>query len=122
MNGMLPLFFGPWRAWALSGILLTSVANFAHAGAAKHHCADDALQRATKLLSLQSESDLPASVSKTVTTLPPIRNPANRAQKFDVLAVTGFVYKTEYRMRFLYAQFPDQCALVGQEILEHGSL
>ena len=31
-------------------------------------------------------------------------------------------YKSEYRMRFIYARIPGQCALVGQEILEHTGL
>ena len=36
----------------------------------------------------------------------------------DVLEVWGYIYKAEYRMRFLYAQMPGTCVLMGQEILE----
>lgn len=87
-----------------------------------HPCAADAIDRAVKLLALQAESDQPGTVSRTVTTLKPIRNPANARQSFDVLSVTGYVYKAQYRMRFIYAQIPGQCALIGQEILEHTGL
>jgi hypothetical protein len=87
-----------------------------------HPCAADATSRAAKLLALQAETDQPGTVAKTVTTLSPIRNPANGKQKFDVLAINGYVYKAQYRMRFLYAQIPGQCALVGQEILEFTGL
>lgn len=38
--------------------------------------------------------------------------------KFDVLGVMGGIYKAEYRMRFIYAQIKNTCALMGQEILE----
>ena len=38
--------------------------------------------------------------------------------KFDVLEVRGYIYKAEYRMRFIYAQIPDSCVLMGQEIIE----
>jgi hypothetical protein len=51
-----------------------------------------------------------------------IRNPANRAQRFDVLEVWGDVYKAQYRMRFIDARLPGECVLMGQEILESSSL
>ena len=35
-----------------------------------------------------------------------------------MLEVWGYIYKAEYRMRFIYAQIPDSCLLMGQEILE----
>ena len=104
---------------AVAALLLASGATQA---ASTHPCASDATSRAAKLLALQAESDQPGTVGKTVATLKPIRNPANSKQKFDVLAITGFVYKAKYRMRFLYAQIPGQCALVGQEILEFTGL
>ena len=104
---------------ALMVLALTS--NSARAATA-HPCASDALTRAVKLLALQAESDQPGSIGKSVTVMKAVRNPANDKQKFDVLAISGFVYKAEYRMRFLYAQIPGQCALVGQEILEYTSL
>ncbi len=99
---------------ALAALLLTSSATHA---ASAHPCTADATSRAAKLLALQAESDQPGTIAKTVTTLKPVRNPANSKQKFDVLAISGHVYKAEYRMRFVYAQIPGQCALVGQEIL-----
>lgn len=108
-----------WLAAALMVLTLTS--NSTRAGTA-HPCASDALTRAAKLLALQAESDKPGSIGKGVTVMQAVRNPANSKQKFDVLAISGFVYKAEYRMRFLYAQIPGQCALVGQEILEYTSL
>ena len=60
-------------------------------------------------------------IDKSVRTLLPMRNPANRLQRLDVLEVWGRIYKGEYRMRFLYAQTSD-CVLMGQEILEFASL
>lgn len=105
---------------ALAALLLAL--NATHA-ASPHQCAADATARAAKLLALHTEGDDRAAVSaRTVKTLNPIRNPANSKQKFDVLAVTGYAYKAEYRMRFLYAQISGQCALVGQEILEFTGL
>ena len=87
-----------------------------------HPCAKDATHRAAKLLALHAENDQPGGIDKVVTTLKPVRNPANSKQYFDVLAVTGYVYKAEYRMRFLYAQRSEDCILVGQEILEFTGL
>jgi hypothetical protein len=52
-----------------------------------------------------------------VKTLPPVKALAG-AGRFDVLEVWGYIYKAQYRMRFLYAQIPDACVLMGQEILE----
>ena len=52
-------------------------------------------------------------------TVAPIRNPSNRAQRFDVLEVWGHIYKGDYRMRFIYAQTQKECVLMGQEILEY---
>lgn len=101
-----------------AALLVSSPAN----AAASHPCAQDAIRRAGKLLALHTDGDQRGSISKTTTVLPPVRNPANSQQKFDVVEVSGFVYKAEYRMRFLYAQIPGQCVLVGQEILEHTSL
>ncbi len=49
--------------------------------------------------------------------LPPVNAPVG-AGLFDVLEVNGAVYKATYRMRFIYAQIPDACVLMGQEIIE----
>jgi hypothetical protein len=86
-----------------------------------HRCAANAIQQAQKLLVFHFGLDDRMAFDKTARTLAPIRNPANRAQRFDVLEVWGRIYKGEYRMRFLYAQTPD-CVLMGQEILEFASL
>jgi hypothetical protein len=86
-----------------------------------HRCAAAAVQQAQKLLVFHFGPDDRMVIDKTAKTLAPIRNPANRAQRFDVLEVWGRIYKGEYRMRFLYAQTSD-CVLMGQEILEFASL
>lgn len=107
-------------AAAFAALLLVSSATHA---AIPHPCAADATSRAVKLLALHVEGDERAAVSaSSLKTLNPIRNPANRKQKFDALAISGYVYKAEYRMRFLNAQIPGQCALVEQEILEFTGL
>ncbi|CAN5190683.1 hypothetical protein BH10PSE9_BH10PSE9_24890 [soil metagenome] len=82
-------------------------------------CAGDAIDHATKLLQLHAADgdDIAVTISDAVKTLPPIKAPAGKG-KFDVLEVRGYIYKAEYRMRFLYAQIPDQCVLMGQEIIE----
>ncbi len=51
------------------------------------------------------------------TAVAPIKAPVGKG-KFDVLEVTGYIYKAEYRMHFIYAQIPDSCVLMGQEIIE----
>jgi hypothetical protein len=117
---MIPRNFArPFVAW-FAALLLAS--NATHA-AGPHPCAADATSRATRLLALHVDGDERATVNaKSIRTVNPVRNPANGKQRFDVLAITGYVYKAEYRMRFLYAQIPGQCALVGQEILEFTGL
>lgn len=49
--------------------------------------------------------------------MPPIKAPLG-AGMFDVLQVNGHVAKATYQMRFTYAQIPDACVLMGQEIIE----
>jgi hypothetical protein len=56
-------------------------------------------------------------VSDEVRELPPVKA-LKGSGKFDVLEVWGYIYKAEYRMRFIYAQIPDSCVLMGQEIIE----
>jgi len=83
-----------------------------------HRCAPDAIKRGKALLALHFEEDSPPqSVGDEVKTLPPVKALAG-AGRFDVLEVWGYIYKAQYRMRFLYAQIPDACVLMGQEILE----
>ena len=74
---------------------------------------------AMPLLKLHFEADEleNAGVDDTVRQLPPIKA-LKGSGKFDVLEVWGHIYKADYRMRFIYAQIPDSCVLMGQEILE----
>lgn len=86
-----------------------------------HHCANDALKRAQSLLHFHFDDER-IDIAKSVKSLASIHNPANPKQLFDVLEVWGYIYKGQYRMRFIYAQFPQQCVLMGQEILEYAVL
>jgi hypothetical protein len=81
------------------------------------------MEQAKKLLVFHAGSDNLIDIDKeSVKKLVPIHNPANTKQLFDVLEVWGTIYKGRYRMRFLYAQIPGECILMGQEILEYASL
>ncbi len=109
--------------FAFALLALASVSSAAPPGKAPvkpHACAADAKARATKLLALHSENDERASIAEGVTTVAPAKAPRGKG-KLDVLEVTGYVYKAEYRMRFLYARIPGTCALLGQEILEQSN-
>ena len=101
--------------YALAALLLV----LAPAAALAHPCDADAIQRGMPLLKLHYESDdlENGGVDDTVKQLPPIRALKGRV-KCDVLEVWGHIYKADYRMRFIYAQIPDSCVLMGQEILE----
>jgi hypothetical protein len=87
-------------------------------------CSADAVIQAKKLLSFHSNDDARAEIlpDMPVKELPSIRNPANRKQKFQVLELYGYVYKGEYRMRFMYYRSGGECVLMGQEILEIANL
>jgi hypothetical protein len=87
-----------------------------------HHCTGAASEQAQKLLVFHFGPDRRIQIDKRVRVLAPIRNPANRAQRLDVLEVWGRIYKGQYRMRFIYAQLPKECVLMGQEILEYAPL
>jgi hypothetical protein len=99
-------------------------------------CTADAKTRAAGLLKLHFESDgvtlapeagepkegqpgdmMNWSIDDSVKPLPPIAAGAGQGT-LDVLEVTGYIYRATYRMRFIYAQIPDSCVLMGQEILE----
>jgi hypothetical protein len=82
-----------------------------------HHCSTDAALQAQKLLDFHFGLDDRTEIDEHVTVLKAIKNPAGKG-KFDVLEVYGHIYKGTYRMRFIYGQIPNQCVLVGQEILE----
>jgi hypothetical protein len=87
-----------------------------------HHCATAAREQAQKLLVFHFGTDKRIEIDTAVKALVPIRNPANRLQRLDVLEVWGHIYKGQYRMRFIYARIPTECVLMGQEILEYASL
>lgn len=111
---MTAMLFGKASCCAL--LLLSSA--LAHG---QHRCAAEAIKQAKALLIFHVGGELNASVDETVKVLPPLRNPVNRRQFFDVLEVRGYVYRANYQMRMLYAQIPGTCALMGQEILERSS-
>jgi hypothetical protein len=117
--------------------LRTSIAGFGIAGALcamtslepapalaqpSHHCASAASEQAQKLLVFHFGPDDRIEIDKSVKALAPIRNPANRGQRLDVLEVWGHIYKGQYRMRFIYARLPGECVLMGQEVLEYAGL
>jgi hypothetical protein len=91
-------------------------------GADVHECASSAREQARKLLTFHLGADESVEIADSVEVFAPIRNPMNTNQNFDVLEVWGYLYKSQYRMRFIYAQLPGDCLLMGQEILEHVSL
>jgi hypothetical protein len=104
--------------------LLAGVVSAQPASRQAHPCARDAIAKATPLLKLHFDvaggrvENL--SIDERVKVLPPIRALKGNG-RLDVLEVRGFIYKSEYRMRFIYVQSAssqDSCALMGQEILE----
>jgi len=104
----------------LVGAALILLNTFAHAQQT-HPCAADAVKQAKALLIFHTSADVNVGIDDTVRMLPPLRNPVNRRQFFDVLEVRGYVYRANYQMRLIYAQIPGSCALMGQEILERSS-
>lgn len=107
--------------------MLIAAAAFLAAGmstaeAAQHRCAADAIKHAGELLTLHFNDGVEGPIENMgidddVTTLAPLKALKGNG-KFDVLEVWGYIYKGEYRMRFIYAQIEDECVLMGQEILE----
>ncbi len=87
-------------------------------------CKDAALEQANKLLNFHSDHDERIEIDQTnVKALPSIINPASPKQRFDVIEVWGYIYKGQYRMRFEYFSTPpNDCLLMGQEILEFAKL
>jgi hypothetical protein len=85
-------------------------------------CSSAAAEQAKKLLAFHIGLDDRIEIGTSVKPLPAIRNPANKKQVFDVLQVWGYVYRGQYRMRFIYARVAGKCVLMGQEILEYASL
>jgi hypothetical protein len=92
--------------------------------AAATSCANDALSRAEPLLKLHyfSEDDR-ITIEDTAEELPSIANPADPKQRLKVYEVWGYIYKGQYRMRFIYHVLEGSgCTLMGQEILEYARL
>lgn len=90
--------------------------------AAPPQCSIEARAQAKKLLEFHVGKDDRIEIDSGVSALASIRNPANRKQQFAVLEVWGYIYKAQYRMRFIYYRPLDQCLLMGQEILEFAKL
>jgi hypothetical protein len=97
-------------------VLLAAAA--ASAPAFAHPCDGDARERAAALLRFHfEEPGVEVGIADKVQQLPALKALAGSG-RFDVLEVWGYIYRAEYRMRFIYAQIPGSCVLMGQEILE----
>jgi hypothetical protein len=109
-------------ALALSLVAVSEAQSPAAAPPQPHRCSTAAIEQAQKLLTFHFGPDGRIEIDKSVKVLASIRNPANRAQRFDVLEVWGHIYKGDYRIRLIYARLPNECVLMGQEVLEYASL
>ena len=105
-------------------MLAATAAVILAAAPAPHRCAADAVKKANALLRLHFSGNAGIdrrienlSIDPVVKVLPSIA-PIRGKGRYDVLEVWGYIYKGEYRMRFIYARIPDSCTLMGQEILE----
>jgi len=85
-------------------------------------CSAHAIEQARKLLTFHSDGDDRIEINQVVKELPPLKNPANEQQRFQVLEVWGYIYKARYRMRLIYAPMGGSCTLMGQEVLEYAKL
>lgn len=102
--------------------LLLALATSPFSAVAAPQCSAEAIAQAQKLLAFHFGEDDRISIEDQARELPAIRNPANPKQKFAVLEVWGYIYKGEYRMRFIYYRLKQDCVLMGQEILESAKL
>lgn len=111
------------RAMRATAVVLLSVASVhAHAQPAPHACAAEALTQARALLVFHSGDASRVEIDDRIRVLAPRRNPVNARQRFDVLEVSGHVYRADYRIRLLYARLLGPCILMGQEVIELSSL
>lgn len=89
-----------------------------------HQCEGAAKVRAKALLDFYDGglNSGRSSVEDKVELKSPISAP-NKKSKYDVLEVSGHIYKADYRLRMIYAQnqLPD-CLLMGEEILNLSNL
>jgi hypothetical protein len=116
-------------------ILTATLFGIVAAQAEPHPCGADAVARAGKLLKTHWESEgsllaenpgppdensgdrMAWSIDETAQKVATIKALAGKG-RFDVVEVNAGVYKAEYRLQFYYAQIPDTCILMGQEIIE----
>lgn len=99
-------------------LALSALAMSTAAAKPAHRCAEDARTKAKALLTLHLDgADLNMSVDDAVAVRPPIKALKGKG-RFDVLEVKGYVYKAQYRVRMIYAQIPNECLLMGQEVIE----
>ena len=109
--------------WVAVGLVVMTGAGSTPAWAqTAHRCAPAAREQAHKLLAFHVDGDDRIEIDTSVRTLLSMRNPANRLQRFDVLEVWGRIYKGQYRLRLIYARIPNECVLMGQEVIEYASL
>ena len=110
------------KAALFSALLIAALSGNADAA---HPCAGDARVQAKKLLIFHfdnpDEKITMDNIADEVKVLKPLKNPAGKGQ-FDVLEVSGYIYKAEYRLRFLYALIDKECILMGQEILQYADV
>jgi hypothetical protein len=92
--------------------LASSVSNPAWAQGA-HRCAPAAREQAQKLLAFHAGGDDRIQIDKSVRTLLPMRNPANRLQRFDVLEVWGRIYKGQYQLAPYLRPYPERVRADG---------
>ncbi len=84
-----------------------------------HPCTDEAKVQAAALLRFHYDvtAEVSQGIDDEVRQLAPVAALVGTGQ-FDVLELTGYIYRATYRIRLIYAQIPDSCVLMGQEILE----
>lgn len=87
-----------------------------------HRCEATALASANLLLPFYLASEAGVKYEYGDVLLKGTIKSPNGKMKYDVLEVFGFVYKAEYRMRFIFANIGEDCLLMGQEILDMSSL
>jgi hypothetical protein len=101
-------------------LLQTLIGLYSMTYAAELPCAAKALERGKQLLTFHHGPDDRMTIDQTAKQLPSIRNPRDAKQIFDVIEVWGYIYKAQYRMRFIYYNSSNtSCLLMGEEILEY---
>ncbi|CAG7857837.1 hypothetical protein MCAMS1_02809 [biofilm metagenome] len=106
----------------ISLTLILCAFNYCIYAAPPPQCSTEAKAQAKKLLEFHVGKDDRIEIDSEVSALASVRNPANKKQQFAVLEVWGYIYKGNYRMRFMYYRPVGSCTLMGQEILEFANL